>query len=103
MVLDLWILWQFFGGFLQEVHSQKIRVLLVIDPSEGVGDMRIVWLLLARDLGIGERAIKVAPTFGKDPGQVIGCWSESRINFKTFLIMPLGFLIFLLAVMDDPK
>ena len=81
MVLDFWILWQFFDGFLQEVQGQKIGVLLVIDPPDGVGDVRIVWLLLARGLGLGERAIKVAPPFGKDPGQVIGCWSESRINF----------------------
>jgi len=81
MVLDIWFLWQFFDGFLQEVHGHKIGVLLLIDPSEGVGDVRIVWLLLARDLGIGKRGIEVPTLFDEDPGQVIGCWSESRINF----------------------
>src|SRR2546426_9161843 len=53
MVLDRWFLRQFFDGFLQEVHGQKIGVLLVVDPPEGVGDVRIVRLLLTCGLGIG--------------------------------------------------
>jgi len=61
MVLDRWFLRQFFDGFLQEVHGQKIGVLLVVDPAEGVGDVRIVRLLLTCGLGIGERGIEVAP------------------------------------------
>ena len=68
-------------GLLQIGDRPGEDVLFVIDPSEGIGDTRIIRELFLGALGQIEGFVDVLSLFGIEIGKVIGGRSEFRADF----------------------
>src|SRR4030095_2086107 len=97
MELHDWICGHFFRCFFQEAHRKEIGVFLIVNPSECVCDVWIIWLLLACGLCMRQRYVEISTLLDHQPCKIIRCRSKLGVCLEYRLKTDHGFVILLLA------
>lgn len=77
-------------GFLEQIDSGVINALLVVGPTESVGEIRLISHSLAADLRQGKRDVDFAAVFQPQVGKIVRGQSIIRLDLVRLLVQILG-------------
>jgi hypothetical protein len=77
-------------GFLEQIDSGVINALLVVGPTESVGEIRLISHSLAADLRQGKRDVDFAAVFQHQVGKIVRGQSIIRLALVRLLVQILG-------------
>src|SRR5439155_3313852 len=101
VILDLGVVRELGGALPYQAEGPLIDATLVEDPSQGIGDVWVLWGRLFGDLRELERLLLVAAVLGIEPGEVVRRRGEARLLSENLLIGLLGLSDVAFAVVDS--